>query len=188
MKRNIYFLLTALLVAMMSFGLSSCSKDDDNKGGSGDGSSTVMADGKSYNLNRAYYDIWDNGNGLCLEFSNVDYYNKGRYDGYFQYLRLDIERYHRTELESGTYNADVMYFADSAGFTENYKSYNILKQYKLLDGIVPVTIVKNDDTYSISIPETTVNILDPSNERKIIGKTTFSFSYTGKLTQSPDDE
>lgn len=29
MKKNIYFLLMALLVATMSFGLSSCSKDDD---------------------------------------------------------------------------------------------------------------------------------------------------------------
>ena len=70
-KRVFWSILSVMMVVMLSIGLSSCSKDDD-EGGSGNGNSTVMVDGKSYNLNHAYYDIYDNNHGLCLEFFNVD--------------------------------------------------------------------------------------------------------------------
>lgn len=183
MKRNIRFLFTTLLVAMIGLGLSSCSKDDDEGGGSGGSSKpTVIVDGKSNKLNYAYYDIYENGQGLYLEFYNVDKYNMSISDTKLQGLLIDIEKYHQSDIQSGAYSADLFYYDTDI----DYSSHNVHNNI-LLKGKVNVTITKDGDTYSVSVPETTVNIVD-NDERTVLGSKPVSFSYTGKLTQSPDDE
>ena len=78
-KRHIFWsILSIMMVAMLSIGLSSCSKDDDDDGGSGSGNKTAVVEGNAYNMEYAWWQVGGSKyhKTLTLEFSNIDLYDR----------------------------------------------------------------------------------------------------------------
>ncbi|MBR6121333.1 MAG: hypothetical protein IKQ05_02950 [Prevotella sp.] len=185
MKKNYFYLLTTLLVAMMSFGLTACGDDDDDDSGSGGGNAAAVVDGKSYGLNHAWWDVYRDGKykHLYLEFSNVDIYKMSMPKGGVQLLTLNFGNYQYTDVQPGTYQAEMSFVEGEYG---EYVSGTI--QTCLRGKNVEVNVVKDGDNFTVIIPETTVNVLEDEESKKVIGTAPFSFKYIGKLAVSPDDE
>lgn len=186
MKRNIRFLLTALLVAMMSIGLSSCNKDDDDDGGSGGGNKAAVVDGKAYNMKYAWYRAEGGGRywPLEIEFSNVDIYDFdyicAQRQIRVQHLGIIINNYVYHDVQSGTYNAEILFEdASTEGYSYETKKWRNVQYHAYDVWDDEVIITRDGDNYSVTIPETMI-------EPHIAGKETsvpFSFYYTGKISE-----
>lgn len=173
-------MLTALLVAMMSIGLSSCNKDDDEDSSS----KATVIDGKAYTTNYAWWFIQGSGKNkmLSLEFSNTDIYNVTMPPSRVYVLTLNIDNWEYSDIKSGTYTGVIEFWDMTIDASSNTTQY-----LNCLSGKVNVTITKDGDNYSISIPETTVNrhpneANEPGGRDKVIGTVPFSFNYTGKIS------
>jgi hypothetical protein len=185
MKKTYVYLFTALLVTMMSFGLTACGDDEDD-GGSGGGNAAAVVDGKSYNLSHGWWDVYGDGNykHLYLEFANVDIYNIKSPNGRVEELSLEfIGHYQYSDVQPGKYQAE-MSFVD----WEFQGKYDDTEIQTCLKGNVEVDIAKDGDKFTVTIPETTVDVLNDERSHKVIGTAPFSFKYTGRLAASPDDE
>lgn len=188
MKKNCFYLLTALLVAMVSFGLTACGDDDDDDNGGGgsggSGNAALIINGKSYALSHAWYKVGHKT--LYLAFANMDVYGfrweGSKNDIQYQFLDFTISNYEGSDVQEGKYTAS-MEFED---LIVNYSKQSRMCQTDVA-GKVEVNITKDGNNYIITVPETNVNLYDDETD-EIIGTTPFSFLYTGKLAIKPVEE
>lgn len=198
-KRVFWSILSVMMVVMLSIGLSSCSKDDD-EGGSSSGSVGKFTYGsKSVRVDYGYYGRepgW-----ITLRFYNLNPSVLSGIPSSFSYIDIDIRcpGNDGTEVPAGEYD----YFSVVAGigltskdddgdeWTGEYwggfgdidwKHEDVGKQDTKL------TIKKNGDVYSISFSDVAINnkvdgiIWGDDGYRTDIA----SFSYTGTLTLDED--
>ena len=142
MKKNIYFLLMALLVTMMSIGLSSCSKDDDDGGGGSGGSGSLDVNtlvGKTFYAEDMSYR--DTGNSYCeIKFKTpyfVSVHKWGR----------NLDEYSKTGYSRWDYGwIDCMFDVKGNAITIHYTNYSFTEEIMLtFKNNVPVGYKLSDD-------------------------------------------
>ena len=95
-------------------------------------------------------------------------------------MPLNIYQYSNTVVAPGTYKAYMEFWNMSYNWNTQESIYND----DLSARDVEVTITHSGNNYTITIPETTVNVhrSNVDGDDSVIGTTAFSFSYSGQLT------
>ena len=194
-KRHIFWsILSIMMVAMLSIGLSSCSKDDDDDGGSGGGSKAAVVDGKAYNMKYAWWRV--NGSGkskhLTLEFSSIDIYNRDYIYAQpqirAQFIDLEIGNWEYSDVQSGTYTGGLNFDdSEAKGYSDETHEWQSIQYHTLVEGKVKVVITRDGDDFTITIPETMIDSYDVNTEKRI-ASVPFSFTYKGKISVAGDWE
>jgi hypothetical protein len=196
MKKNYFYLLTTLLVAMMSFGLTACGDDDDDDsgsgGGGGNGNGVAVVDGTRTAFGYGYYKIrkYSDLSSLSIDFYDFDANlwkpSSTSLNGKtLANVHLAIEELKSSDIQPGTYAADMELYSIrvkdiSKVDVDEESAFEYLPA--ALGGYVEITISGTPDNWTISIPETTVEKFDAYTE-KHLGTATFSFNFTGKLVK-----
>ena len=171
-KRVFWSILSIMMVAMLSIGLSSCNKDDDDEGGSGNGGKFTCG-GKSYGISYGYYNYDTRDSKRCdLSFTNFDQYDISDRPSSINYAGISFypsgtsgEEVPTGEFEN--FRVCLVTGAEENNVRDNYWEGNGNANAKLI-------IKKNGNKYSVSFSNLTIG----NDVDEIHGVT---LNYTGTL-------
>jgi len=172
--------LSILVMGLAGAILVSCGDDEDEieSGGSSSSSgsaSAVIVDGVTTAMSYGFYDTQESG-FLNMEFSNVNIKDpSGSMPAKMDVVTLTM-RHDAKEIQEGNYKAGMEYWSMSPQSGSYYATGS---------GEVSVTIKKNGTNYSVTIPETEINLYQEGNESKV-KKSKFKFNYNGNLVYFTD--
>ena len=180
MKKNVFRLMTALMMAVMCVGFSACGSDDDD-GGSGGGNGGVSG-GISMSVKQGYF-LKDSGSRWELYFISKIPKSDGSFDGVADLLIIDLvtdksyESIPEGEFQ-GCFGVDIIKGTGPNSEGTYYESGSRSKTTGKL------TIKKNGGNYSVSLSG--VAMYQESSDGKSQQVTSnLSFTYNGTIIDYP---